>query len=99
MHYGTTRCTGVWGDPPVSTLSHTPRLDGLPTSSEVLVSVHGQGQDKTSTLVPQHIPQPSPQLIKEERVACAGNKDRNSVSLEDVSQPANTGWIETDGKL
>lgn len=96
MHYGTTRCTSVWGDPPVSTLSHTPRLDGLPTSSEALVSVHSQDQDKTSTLVPQHIPLLSPQLIEEER---GGNKDRNSVNLEDVSQPANTGWIETDGKF
>ena len=55
MDYGTTQCTGGTEYPPPKipvlkgTLFKTPRFDGLPTSSELLVSAHRQDQDKTST--------------------------------------------------
>ena len=48
MDYRTTQCTGGKG-----TLFQTPRFDGLPTSSELLVSAHRQDQDKPSTSLSQ----------------------------------------------
>lgn len=53
MDYRTTPYTGGWGYRPITTSSQTPRLDGLPTSSEALVSTLCQDQDKTSTSLSQ----------------------------------------------
>ena len=59
MDYGTTQCTGGTEYPPPKipvlkgTLFKTPRFDGLPTSSELLVSALRQDQDKTSISLSQ----------------------------------------------
>ena len=53
MDYRTAQYTDGWGCPPVPTSSQTPRLDGLPTSSEALVSTRCQDHDKTSTSLSQ----------------------------------------------
>ena len=53
MDYRTAQYTDGWGCPAVPTSSQTPRLDGLPTSSEALVSTRCQDHDKTSTSLSQ----------------------------------------------
>ena len=91
MDYGTTQCTGGTEYPPPKipvlkgTLFKTPRFDGLPTSSELLVSALRQDQDKTSISLSQ---------LKEENPA---NSLFSNCSKVDTFEPREAEYADQSG--